>query len=314
MLLFAFAFCPVQAQPSAALADLAERRSVADAVSWSSFPDEPRTMADDRSGIPAEDETSAPPAIRLSAFWLASADAEAITTGSAVFDGSAAQVFGGLIPVPVPSQPWSLSSAAHSSIAAGSFSADAIVLRHMTISHYGHDYPAYTTAVDLGSPGLRRFVRGASMILVSEALMMGALASLPQSVTKWKGDYIERAGNNLHRAWNEPPVWDEDHWEINYIGHPYAGSLYYNTLRSQGASFTESLLFSAFISTSWEYFFEALAEQPSIQDLFVTPLAGALIGELSHQATLAMKRNGTTTLEKVLIVIINPVHAVLEGL
>lgn len=143
--------------------------------------------------------------------------------------------------------------------------------------------------------------------------MMATLMAVPRTVTKWKGDYVQDAISNLGRAYTQPPVWDQDHWQLNYVGHPYAGGLYYNTIRAQGGNPFQSLLFSTFISTAWEYLLEATAEQPSIQDLFVTPLVGSAIGELSHQATLKMKKNGYTITEKVVVTIINPMYVLLNG-
>lgn len=143
--------------------------------------------------------------------------------------------------------------------------------------------------------------------------MMGVLMIMPKSVTRWQDDYIQRAKLNLNRAFSEPPVWDKDNWEINYVGHPVAGSFYYNTIRSQGGNPFQSFLFSAFISTGWEYLYEGVAEQPSIQDLIVTPVVGSLLGELTHQMTIQMKKNGTNFLEKIAITIINPMHAIMKG-
>ena len=143
--------------------------------------------------------------------------------------------------------------------------------------------------------------------------MVGTLMLMPRSVTKWEEGYIDDAMSNLNRAFTEPPVWDEDHWEINYIGHPYAGSLYYNTIRAQGGSMFNSFLFSAFISTGWEYVYEGVAEQPSIQDLIVTPVAGAVLGELIHQATLGMKKNGFNILEGAFVTLFNPMYVILNG-
>ena len=143
--------------------------------------------------------------------------------------------------------------------------------------------------------------------------MVGVLMLMPRSVTKWEEGYIDDAMANLNRAFTEPPIWDEDHWEINYIGHPYAGSLYYNTIRAQGGTVFHSFLFSAFISAGWEYVYEGVAEQPSIQDLFVTPVAGAILGELIHQATLGMKKNGFTIFEGAFVTIFNPMYVILNG-
>jgi hypothetical protein len=58
---------------------------------------------------------------------------------------------------------------------------------------------------------------------------------------------------------------------------------------------------------------EAVAEQPSIQDLLVTSNLGSVVGELSHQAKLRMSRNGFSIFEKILTVPINPVYAINNG-
>ncbi len=143
--------------------------------------------------------------------------------------------------------------------------------------------------------------------------MFGTLMILPRSVTKWEENYIEDAKLNFKRAFSEPPVWDEDHWEINYIGHPYAGSLYYNTIRSQGGSIFHSFLFSAFVSTGWEYLYEGMAEQPSIQDLIVTPVVGSILGEFIHIATEDMKHNGYSIWEAAFVTIFNPMEVIQNG-
>ena len=144
-------------------------------------------------------------------------------------------------------------------------------------------------------------------------VMFGTLMLLPKSVTKWEDDYIEDAMSNFNRAFSEAPVWDPDDWGINYIGHPYAGSLYYNTIRSQGGTAFHSFLFSAFASTSWEYLYEGMAEQPSIQDLVVTPVVGSILGELIHQATTSMKRNGYNFWEAAFVTIFNPMEVIQNG-
>lgn len=143
--------------------------------------------------------------------------------------------------------------------------------------------------------------------------MFGTLMLLPRSLTKWEEGYVEDALSNFSRAFSEPPVWDEDHWEINYIGHPYAGSLYYNTIRSQGGTVFHSFLFSAFVSTGWEYLYEGMAEQPSIQDLIVTPVVGSILGEVIHQTTLSMKSNGYSIWEAVFVTIFNPMDVIQNG-
>ena len=65
------------------------------------------------------------------------------------------------------------------------------------------------------------------------------------------------------------------------------------------------------MSTQWEYLFEAVAERPSTQDLIITPFAGALLGEMVHQLTQAMRRNGTNLFEDIAILILNPTSLLL---
>jgi hypothetical protein len=60
-------------------------------------------------------------------------------------------------------------------------------------------------------------------------------------------------------------------WQLNYIGHPIAGSYYYNSLRVRTQAYFHSLIFATAQSCIWEYFIEATAEKPSIQDLSYTP-------------------------------------------
>ena len=90
--------------------------------------------------------------------------------------------------------------------------------------------------------------------------------------------------------------------------------MYYNTVRSQGASPRQSFFFTLVLSTQWEYLFEAVAEQPSIQDLFITPIAGSILGEGVHSLTQSLRKNGTNFPEKMVILILNPMSVLFLGL
>lgn len=143
--------------------------------------------------------------------------------------------------------------------------------------------------------------------------LLAVTASLPKNWTGWSAHFVRDGVNHLERAYTSPPVMDTDWWFHNYVGHPIGGSLYYNAVRSQGATQRQSTFFAFVLSTQWEYFFEAFAERPSIQDLIVTPVAGTILGELSHRLTLHLKKGGTNFGEKVLILITNPMHAAFAG-
>jgi hypothetical protein len=147
----------------------------------------------------------------------------------------------------------------------------------------------------------------------AEIIGMGILILLPKGVTKWEDDWMADARRNLVRAWTSPPTVDEDDFGFNYIGHPVAGSYYYNSIRSQKATWFQSFTWSFLQSAIWEYLIEGIAEQPSVQDLIVTPVGGAILGEASHLATIKMRKGGFNFLEKVTTMIINPFYVVNNG-
>ena len=146
-----------------------------------------------------------------------------------------------------------------------------------------------------------------------ELVGITVLMLLPKEITKWSDDWAQDAWRNLKRSFSNPPVWDKDDWQLNYIGHPIAGSYYYNSLRSQNASIFQSFLFATAQSFIWEYIIEATAEKPSIQDLIVTPVVGTILGESTHLLTMNMRRNGFNFFEKVFVLILNPMFVINNG-
>jgi hypothetical protein len=74
------------------------------------------------------------------------------------------------------------------------------------------------------------------------------------------------------------PHWDSDGPLMNYVFHPYWGAAYYTRARERGFGVLGSAVYSALMSTIFEYGVEAFFEQPSYQDLIVTPVAGTLVG------------------------------------
>ncbi|GAL04798.1 ubiquitin-protein ligase [Photobacterium aphoticum] len=144
---------------------------------------------------------------------------------------------------------------------------------------------------------------------------VGMMTLLPESVTKW--DEEDRDLSGLGQKWwdnvSEGPVWDKDDHVLNYIMHPYFGGVYYTAARHSGFNEWESFLYSATMSTFfWEYGVEGFAEVPSIQDIIVTPLFGAAVGEWMFQTELEITANGgevmgSETLGDVSLFLLNPV-------
>lgn len=158
----------------------------------------------------------------------------------------------------------------------------------------------------------RKLLRGGSFVVGAQSLTMGFTYLLPADFTNWDG------GPGSHRqsfinAFTMAPVLDEDPWYVNFVGHPWQGSYYYNAYRSQGAKIWQSALMSVGHSFLWEYMAESWFERPSVQDLIVTPVLGSLVGEAVHRGTMSMSRNGFQWYEKVFVCIFNPMFALNNG-
>jgi hypothetical protein len=149
------------------------------------------------------------------------------------------------------------------------------------------------------------------------AIILSGLFLAPVTFSKWENKK-ERINfksfiNQYKKAYTTPPVFDHDLWVTNFIGHPYQGSFYYNSLRCQGASILQSSLFTAAQTFLWEYGWEACMEQPSIQDLITTVFAGILFGELCNCATNAMSKHGMSEFKIATIYLINPAYVSHHG-
>lgn len=161
------------------------------------------------------------------------------------------------------------------------------------------------------------FWRSTRQAAVGYGLFLSLLFACPPRFTKWDHyfgkELLQNAGRRFHSAWTNPPVWDHDLFITNYIGHPYGGSFYYNSMRTKGGTAAASFRFAVFASTLWEYVPEAFFEQPSIQDLIVTPILGSLAGEAVHRLTLQLSKGGFRFLEKVAVLLLNPSYVVNHG-
>lgn len=143
------------------------------------------------------------------------------------------------------------------------------------------------------------------------------LECLPEDATTW--NRAELRNEPLFKRWHKHvirkgPEWDHDKFYFNYILHPYAGAAYYMAARSCGFNVWQSLLYCTCISTvGWEFGIEAFMERPSIQDLFITPLVGSLIGEGFYKAKRSIVSNGyrlagSSVLGNVIVFLMDPVN------
>ena len=121
--------------------------------------------------------------------------------------------------------------------------------------------------------------RDAAFFLGYQGVAAGILYLLPESETQWTE---EQKRTSMARWWEnvQHPTWDKDNWYVNYLGHPYFGALAYTRSRERRLGAFGAFWYAALLSGLYEFGIEALFEQPSYQDLIVTPVAGALLGAL----------------------------------
>ena len=148
------------------------------------------------------------------------------------------------------------------------------------------------------------------------------LGEMPTSISKWEQSPFH--DENLGQSWlnniKAGPIWDQDVIWINWIGHPVSGAWYYTLARDNGLDPFESFLYSAFLSTFvWEYGYESFAEIPSLQDLVLTPVVGAVLGEYLYILEKKIDKNngkilGFRALGSISYFLINPFGNMANGI
>lgn len=93
----------------------------------------------------------------------------------------------------------------------------------------------------------------------------------------WAKVNLKTMEANLHKSW----IWDNNTFFMNQIGHPYHGSLYFTSARSNNLNWLESFAVAATGSLMWELFMEV--GSPSMNDFITTTTSGAVIGEILHR-------------------------------
>jgi len=88
---------------------------------------------------------------------------------------------------------------------------------------------------------------------------------------------IKTISNNIKTGF----VWDEDMFTTNLFAHPYHGSLYYNSARSNGMGFWQSIPYTAGGSLMWEFCMEN--EPAAINDFLATSIGGTCLGEMTFR-------------------------------
>ncbi len=163
---------------------------------------------------------------------------------------------------------------------------------------------------------------------INTAVLSGAFVStllvlecLPEDATTWNRAELQKDPPTTRwfkNVFKRGPEWDHDNPIFNYVLHPYAGAAYFMAARSCGFSFWGSLLYSAAVSTvGWEFGIEACMERPSIQDIFITPLVGSVLGECfyrlkRHIVSHGYRLWGSPVIGNIVVFLIDPVNEVVN--
>jgi hypothetical protein len=113
---------------------------------------------------------------------------------------------------------------------------------------------------------------------------------------------------NITQGWE----WDNDRFGVNFIGHPYSGTLSYNAGRSNGYNYYQSFCFALGGSLMWEYFGENT--RPSYNDIIYTPVNGTFFGEIFYRLSSNIlddrTRGGERVFREIAAGLINPMRGI----
>ena len=99
--------------------------------------------------------------------------------------------------------------------------------------------------------------------------------------------------NNFTYPWQ----WDDNNFQNNQFAHPYQGSAYFNSARTNGYDFWASSAWTLGGRLMWEDFIEAWAPAPN--DLVNTVVGGIVLGEALNRASHLALDNTATGSERV---------------
>lgn len=121
---------------------------------------------------------------------------------------------------------------------------------------------------------------------------IGALNAVDRLLFPDSSDFDVTWGS-IKRNIRTAPDFDKDPFNVNQIGHPYQGGVYYGLARSAGLGYWESLLYTIGGSFLWETAGERT--RPSLNDHVSTGIGGSFVGEaLFRMSSLLLEGGGET--------------------
>ncbi|WP_413557226.1 DUF3943 domain-containing protein [Bdellovibrio sp. HCB209] len=89
-----------------------------------------------------------------------------------------------------------------------------------------------------------------------------------------------KSHGSWHNFFNNPfhPDYDKDTFDYNIFKHSLSGELYYQYYRSRGYIEQDAFLWAVTSSLAFEFAIETVTEVPSLQDIYLTPVLGTIVG------------------------------------
>jgi hypothetical protein len=157
--------------------------------------------------------------------------------------------------------------------------------------------------------------RDTGILVGAQVAAIGVLYAMPESVSGWSPQQKRNSLRNYEKNVQNPGI-DNDKFYLNYILHPYWGATYYIRARERGYEEGESFLYSTAMSTLYEFGVECFFEKPSIQDMFVTPVIGSVIGRYLFEPVRARIKQKAERdwYDETLLVATDPIGVLSNGL
>jgi hypothetical protein len=158
---------------------------------------------------------------------------------------------------------------------------------------------------ECAAPGTRkpRFWRSVGEVVIVNIIPNVFSRLKDKEWSKWT---LQSWADNIKYPWQ----WDNNAFLNNQFSHPYHGNLYFNSARTNGFTFWQSVPFAFGGSLMWELFFEVWAPAPN--DLLNTSLGGIALGEMLYRVSSLALDNEASGTERVFreigATLINPVR------
>jgi hypothetical protein len=147
-------------------------------------------------------------------------------------------------------------------------------------SSFGLDAPAKLEGEDGGSFPTYDPVGREEIPIKEKMLNFGAMYGVQWAFYLYSQEEEIRKDGSLENWLTNPfgPRFDKDSFEYNIFKHSLTGNYYYLWYRSRNYNEKDAFFWSFMSSLAFEFTIETVTEVPSYQDIYQTPVFGAVLG------------------------------------